>query len=285
MGEGRASGRAWFRTYLELLERIHATVRPRTYLEIGVRDGGSLTYALPGTRAIAIDPEPRITAPVPRRTKVFALTSDDYFATRDVAEDLDGLPLDLAFIDGMHVFEFALRDFANIERWSSPGTVVLVHDCYPRDAVTAARERTTDLWSGDVWKLLACLKQHRPDLHIATADVPPTGLAIITGLDRTSTVLRDRYDALVEEFRDRTYESIEADKATALNREDNDWVAIRSHLPARPFRSTNGATLVWMRNMRQPIRYTRASTRRALAKSRLVTAGRSRYARSRSNAA
>ena len=33
---------------------------------------------------------------------------------------LGGLPIDLAIIDGMHQFEFALRDFINIEKHSSP---------------------------------------------------------------------------------------------------------------------------------------------------------------------
>ena len=76
------------------------------------------------------------------------------------------------------------------------GGTILVHDCNPIDEVTAARERTTAVWSGDVWKTVVALRRHRPDLSVVTADVAPTGMAIVTGLDPTSTVLFDRYDEL-----------------------------------------------------------------------------------------
>ena len=41
---------------------------------------------------------------------LFPQTSDEFFARNDVGAELGGLPVDLAFIDGMHHFEFALRD-------------------------------------------------------------------------------------------------------------------------------------------------------------------------------
>ena len=45
--------------------------------------------------------------------------------------------MELAFIDGLHLFEQVLRDFINVERHSSPSTVVLLHDCLPLDEATA----------------------------------------------------------------------------------------------------------------------------------------------------
>jgi hypothetical protein len=48
------------------------------------------------------------------------MTSDDYFATHDLSKDLGGA-VAFAFIDGLHSFEQALRDFSNIERHAMCG--------------------------------------------------------------------------------------------------------------------------------------------------------------------
>ena len=51
--------------------------------------------------------------------------------------------MDFAFIDGMHLFEFALRDFMNLERHCTPQSVIMVHDCYPTEREHAEREPQT----------------------------------------------------------------------------------------------------------------------------------------------
>ncbi len=221
--------------YYELLRRIHEFLAPRTYLEVGVRNGQSLALARQETRCLAIDPAMSITFPLPPATTLFHKTSDDFFAAHDVRAALGGLPVDLAFIDGMHLFEFALRDFVNLERWCETTSVVLVHDCLPLDEETSTRERTTDFWSGDVWKLVVCLRRHRPDLHIATIDVPPTGMGVIMNLDPRSRTLSHRLDRLVEEFVPLSYiDVLEPDKGGPLNRVDNDWHGVERLLGGRP---------------------------------------------------
>jgi hypothetical protein len=223
--------------YLHVLDRIHQHLLPRTYVEIGVHIGSSLMQVLPGTETIGIDPEARLYYPVHGRTQVHKTTSDEFFRSHDVSVLLDGLPVDLSFIDGMHQFEFALRDFMNLERWSSPKSVVLVHDCLPANARQASRTHVEGTWSGDVWKLVVCLKTYRPDLEIAVADVAPTGLGIIKGLDPSSTVLRDRYEEICERVVPLTYEWLEKQgKAEQLNRIDGDWESVRGYLPPTPFR-------------------------------------------------
>ena len=135
-----------------------------------------------------------------------------------------------ALIDGMHLFEFALRDFIHIERCSVPGTRVLLHDCYPLDAATAARERRTNFWTGDVWKVVACLRKHRPDLDVRTLASPPSGLTVVRGLDARSEVLASRYDELCREYVPMPYEAIAADKPAALNLVPGDWKTARALL-------------------------------------------------------
>ena len=105
--------------------------------------------------------------------------------------------IDLAFIDGMHWFEFALRDFMNIERLSSPTSVIVFDDMLPRSVEEAARDRVTKFWAGDVFKMQAVLRSYRPDLIAIPVDTVPTGLLIVLRPDARSHELRDRYDAIV----------------------------------------------------------------------------------------
>jgi hypothetical protein len=212
--------------YHALLARIHQHLKPRTYLEIGVARGGSIGLAGPETQAIGVDPEPQPAAPLPPNIRLYRETSDAFFE-RDLRAEFGGVPLDLALIDGMHLFEYALRDFMNVERNAVPGTRMLLHDCYPLDAPTSARERRTLFWTGDVWKVIACLKKYRPDLKICVFASPPTGLALIRGFDPGSRVLSENYAALCAEFVPLPYEAIERDKPGALNLVPGHWDTVR----------------------------------------------------------
>ena len=178
-------------SYIQLLARIHHTRRPRTYIEIGVANGSSIAQALPGCRRIGIDPAPTLTEPAPG-VEVYCTTSDRLFATADVRKILGGLPLDLAFIDGMHLFEYVLADFVNLERYCTADSTILIHDCLPLNAVVAERDRRTQFWLGDVWRILPTLAHFRPDLSISVVAAPPSGLAVVRRLDPASDVLNAR---------------------------------------------------------------------------------------------
>jgi hypothetical protein len=131
----------------------------------------------------------------------------------------------------MHLFEFALRDFINLERACGRDSVIAVHDCDPPNAEAAARERTTAFWTGDVWKLVLCLKRHRPDLDVAVVDVPPSGLGIVTNLDPGSTVLEERYARICEELVDLDFGELADAKYDKLNIVPPVWDLVRGMLP------------------------------------------------------
>jgi hypothetical protein len=220
--------------YLELLTRIQGYLRPRTYVEIGLGHGRSFVCVPEGTLAVGIDPALKIREIIRRPAALFALTSDEFFDRYDLQQILGGLSVDLAFIDGMHRFEFALRDFIHLERCCAPESVILIHDCYPVDEQSASREPRPGVWSGDIWKLIVCLKEHRQELNIAVVTTPPTGLAIVTGLDSGSTVLEERYDDICRHFIPLDYGSLETDKEEQLNAVSSDWNLVERLLP-RPF--------------------------------------------------
>ena len=106
--------------------------------------------------------------------------------------------------------------------------MILIHDCNPIDEVTAARERTTAVWSGDVLKTVVALRRVRPDLRVVVADVEPTGLAIVTGLDPTNTLVFDRYDEIVAEIDQLGWADIAgADRSEFLGLVPGDWADLR----------------------------------------------------------
>ena len=207
--------------YFDVLKAIHAELRPRTYLEIGVSLGHSIILVGPETRAIGVDPAPDVQFPLPPSTTIHSEKSDDFFAKNDVPGLLGG-PVELGFIDGMHWFEFALRDFINMERLCTAQSTILIHDCYPLERRSAERERCTQFWSGDIWRMVLALKKYRPDLRIHTIAAAPTGLCVVRGLNPASPVLRERYDAIVAECMTLDFDVLATGQARALNLTPND---------------------------------------------------------------
>jgi hypothetical protein len=184
--------------YLRLLRGLHEQLAPPTYCEIGIRGGHSLE--LSRAASIGIDPEFAIRRELRGRFALFRTTSDEYFARPDPREPVDGARFALSFIDGMHLFEYALRDFINVEAHSDWWSVIVFDDILPREVVEANRDRATKAWTGDVYKILTALDRHRRDLICLRVATEPTGLLIVLGADPTSETLRRRYDDLVREL-------------------------------------------------------------------------------------
>ena len=175
----------------ELLEGLHKKTRPRTYLEIGIRTGRSMV--LSRCRSIGVDPLFKIDNPIHCDVQLIKATSDDFFAGDEPMAHFDGVPVDLAFIDGMHLSDFALRDFSNIEPFMADTGVVVIDDVLPRNGLEAARDRKTEPWTGDVYKVVEILRRRRPDLVVLIVNTAPTGTAVIVGVDQASTILNDAY--------------------------------------------------------------------------------------------
>jgi hypothetical protein len=175
----------------ELLQGLHEKTRPRTYLEIGIRTGTSLT--LSRARSIGVDPVFKIDNPIHCDVQLIKASSDDFFAGDDPLAHFDGVAVDLAFIDGMHLSEFAFRDFINIEPFMADTGVVVLDDVLPRNGLEAARNRKTEPWTGDVYKVVEILRRRRPDLVVLLVNTAPTGTAVVIGVDQASTILKDAY--------------------------------------------------------------------------------------------
>ena len=192
-----------------LLAWLHRWLQPALYLEIGVDQGVSLACA--GGPAIGVDPRPelKLSVELPPTARIVASSSDAFFAQQ--AQALLQPAPELAFIDGMHLFEFALRDLIHSEACMAPWGLIVIDDIFPCHPVQAHRRRRSGSWTGDVWKLLPILRQHRPDLTLLCLNAHTTGLLLIAGLDAAgldgagtagaNAALSAAYPELVRQYR------------------------------------------------------------------------------------
>lgn len=204
--------------YLGFLSELHEKHLFDWYLEAGTCKGHSLVP--PRSKSIAVDPFFRVDVNVigtKPQMHAFQMGTDEFFDTGFLKANK--IKLDLAFLDGMHLFEYLLRDFINTEKNAKTTSVVVMHDCCPFSYEMTTRDldnMPSGAWTGDVWKLIPILKEFRPDLTVTVMDARPTGLVVVTGLDPASKKLAANYDKIVAQYRDLTLEEYGLEKFYSL---------------------------------------------------------------------
>jgi hypothetical protein len=197
--------RAMGAKYRAFLGALHQSLLFDWYLEIGCRKGDS--FAPVRGKTIAVDPffrvDINVIGPKPA-LHVFQATSDDFFASGFLARN--DIRLALSFLDGMHLYEYLLRDFMNTEAASDPQGVIMMHDCAPFSHEMTTRDLAVVqggmAWTGDVWKLVPILRAWRPDLTLTMLDCRPTGILCVSNLSPGNRVLQDNYDRIIAEYAD-----------------------------------------------------------------------------------
>lgn len=179
----------------QLIAALHAKVAPRTYLETGVHKGQSLT--LSRVPSIGIDPDFAIVEQLQADVYLARTSSDEFFAREDPMASLPIPVVDLAFIDGMHLAEYALRDIIAVERFTLPTSVIVIDDMLPSRVPMANRTRTTGAWTGDVYKAAEALRELRPDLLIIEVNTTGSGTAVVLFPDATRDGVLPGYDEWV----------------------------------------------------------------------------------------
>jgi hypothetical protein len=164
----------------------------KNYLEIGVFNG-HIFFRVKSNFKLAVDPDFRfrtgrkilktILNPYNLFNRYFRKTSDDFFRD-DAASVLKGRQLDLALVDGMHEFDYALRDVENTLSYLQKNGVIVMHDCNPQTpeaACSFAEWKARDFsgqWNGDVWKAILQLRT-RGDINVFVLDCDH-GLGVVT---------------------------------------------------------------------------------------------------------
>lgn len=188
-------------THRRAIPEICKKVNAKTYIEIGYADGRCFSQVDVPVK-MSVDPDPSA------HGCTHVMTSDDFFINEAPMLNKHNVKLDVSFIDGLHVFEFALRDFIGVEKYSRKDSIVLFHDCLPRNKNEVTRIKCQPPWTGDVFKVLFALRKWRKDLKIMPLDSEPTGLGLVTNLNPESTILEENYEEIIREFIDLTYENI-----------------------------------------------------------------------------
>src|SRR5687767_1820589 len=98
-------------TYRQFIAELLKKKAARNYLEVGVRAGETVAEA--PCHTIGVDPNfviDRNPVGSKRILHLYQMTSDEFFRDHD-ARGVFGGTVDVAFLDGLHVFEYLLRDF------------------------------------------------------------------------------------------------------------------------------------------------------------------------------
>ncbi len=156
--------------------------RPQVYLEIGVATGKTL-FAPPHP-PLSIGVDPAFSSDVPHidsgTIMVFKETSDNVFDKGILDETLSGRHIDMAFIDGMHLCEYVMRDFINTAARCRKDSLILIHDMFPQNRAEAQRERTQSRWTGDVYRFGLALMKYNPGFPLMfVSDTAGTGMALV----------------------------------------------------------------------------------------------------------
>jgi hypothetical protein len=180
----------------EFLSALHRLTEPRTYLETGVHIGQSLTRSR--VPSIGIDPDFSVNHELLGDIHLARTTSDEFFARANPLAHLPIPVIDLAFIDGMHLAEYALRDYLGVERFTTPASVIVFDDMLPRSIDEAARHRHTSAWTGDVYKAVQALRDFCPELIVFEVDTAPTGVVVVLTPNASRGGVLPQYDDWLE---------------------------------------------------------------------------------------
>ena len=213
---------------LDIIKSLIAQKNLKNYLEIGVENGHNF-FRVKSSFKVAVDPAfafdtarrlgKTLVNPSNLNNHYFEKTSDDFFA-QDAPSLFARRSIQLALVDGMHEYHFALRDVENILDYLTDDGVILMHDCNPQtlEAAGPIEAWKSGVWNGDVWKTIVHLRSLRPDLTVFVLDCDH-GLGVVTKAKPTTKPL----SFTVAEIEKLTYADFSQNRTEWLNLKPEDY--------------------------------------------------------------
>ena len=210
---------------ISIITALMKSRRLNNYFEIGVHNGHVL-FKIRSNFKIAVDPNfvfdslrkagKILINPCNFFNQYFEKTSDDFFR-EDAGKVFATKKVEIALIDGLHQYDYALRDIENTLKYLSDDGVILVHDCNPLSQSASGTfedwqaSGEKGFWNGDVWKAIVHLRSTRNDINIFVLDCDH-GLGIVTkGEAEKPLSFQKEY---IEKL---TYADFDADRKQLLN--------------------------------------------------------------------
>ncbi|OGI09870.1 MAG: hypothetical protein A2Y40_08510 [Candidatus Margulisbacteria bacterium GWF2_35_9] len=190
-----------------------------SYLEIGVRRGENI-ISVKADIKIGVDPCLQLDKLTPRYKKKLKksnniefheIKSDEYFLKND-------LTFDVVFIDGLHVYEQAMKDILNALNLLKENGVIVVHDCNPLSEKAAQRNHTDGVWNGDVWKVILDISENYSNLDYFVLDAD-FGLGIISKKNNNDKFLIE----FKEKYIDYSYDVLDKSRDKFLKLKKHDY--------------------------------------------------------------
>lgn len=178
------------------LTRIGQLLDAQSYLEIGISKGNTFrSLKLP--KKVGVDPQFKFNPAQYRQpgVELYEMTSDVFFADFAGSEKFD-----MIFIDGLHIFQQAYRDFCNSINHAHDRTVWLIDDVIPSDEFSALpdqreavrrREKagvSSRAWHGDVYKVIFAIHDLHPNYTFVTVNTEGNPQTIVWKSSRRNVI-------------------------------------------------------------------------------------------------
>lgn len=139
------------------------------------------------------------------KTGVDPVSGGSHRMTSDLFFEKNKKKFDVIFVDGLHHYPYVWRDLKNGLNALNDDGWIIFHDTLPRSRIEQLVPRSSNIWTGDCWKVLFDIKQIRNvELKIVHADhgvavIKKNGPLLETELTRPMFKNVD-YDYYIENF-------------------------------------------------------------------------------------
>ena len=216
---------------LHVLKALSERKNLKNYLEIGVFNG-HIFFKINSWFKVAVDPYfafdglrklgKSLLQPANFKNQYFEKPSDDFFEQNAPVVFADK-KIELALIDGMHEYDFVLRDAQNTLKYLDEKGVIILHDCNPVTATSAVSHQAwvdnghQGVWNGDVWKMIVFFRSFHPELDVFVLDCDH-GLGVIT-----KKPTENRLHFTEEQIRGFSYEDLAQNRQAWLDLKPADY--------------------------------------------------------------